>query len=130
MSFTYDDTLTSNLSRVRFAIGDTVASAGPRPDKRNFSDAELTYLLATETTVNASAAAAFEILSSEWTAYSLSEREGEVSFDAKGMAAEYKTRALEWRAKPGGTAEASRAGGWVTMTRVDAWSDSDEYTTQ
>ena len=44
----------------------------------------------------------FEILSSEWTSYTLAEREGEVSFDAKEVADNYTDIANDWRNKPGG----------------------------
>ena len=42
MSFIYDSTdLSTDLARVRLAIGDTTQDAGVRPDGTNFSDQEL-----------------------------------------------------------------------------------------
>ena len=101
MAFTYD--LTTNRGIVRLNLGDTVENQGPRPDKRNFSDAEIDYLIATETAGNTAATAlGFETLASEWGAYTLSEREGEVSFDAKEVSDQYFSLANYWRSKPGG----------------------------
>jgi hypothetical protein len=101
MAFTYD--LTTDRGEVRLNLGDTQENAGPRPDKRNFSDDEIDHFIATETDGNTAATAlGFEILASEWTSYTIAEREGEVSFDAKEVADNYLEIASEWRAKPGG----------------------------
>lgn len=100
MPITYD--LTTDAGKVRLHLGDTVDGVGPRPDKRNFSDAEITYLLAAETTVTAAVALGFETLSGEWAAYSIQEREGDVSYDAKGLAEVYAELADDWRDKPDG----------------------------
>lgn len=124
MAFTYSDALTTSRDKIRLRIGDTQASAGPRPDKRNFSDAEISFVLTEESdSVNAAIAHCFEILANEWTAYSLSEREGEVQFDASQVAANYRLRAAEWRAKPGGAVEAERNRSTVSLSRKDAWSE-------
>jgi hypothetical protein len=127
MAFTYAETLLTDRDKIRLRIGDTQTAAGPRPDKRNFSDAEIAFVLTEETAVNASIAHLFEILASEWTSYSISEKDADVSFDAKGLAETYHRRALEWRAKPGGTAVVQQAGGWVTLDRTDAWTNTGEY---
>lgn len=101
MAFTYD--LTTDRGKVRLNLGDTVTNAGPRPDKRNFTDAEIDHFIDTETDgLTAATAFGFEILASEWMAYSIAEREGEVSFDAKGLADSYMTIAKDWRSKPDG----------------------------
>lgn len=101
MTFTYD--LTTNRGKIRFNLGDTVENSGPRPDKRNYSDAEVDYLISTETAGNTAATAlGFEILASEWAAYTIAEREGEVSFDAKEVSDQYLDIAQEWRSKPDG----------------------------
>lgn len=100
MSFTYSDALTTDRDKIRLRIGDTQQDAGPKPDKRNFSDAEITFILSEESNlVNGAIAHIFEILANEWTAYAISEKEGEVSLDAKAVADEFHKRAAEWRKK-------------------------------
>jgi hypothetical protein len=125
---TYSTALTANRDKIRFRIGDTVTSAGPRPDKRNFSDEEIAFVLTEETTVNGAIAHLFEVLASEWTAYAVNEREGEVSADATQVAGKYAALAIQWRKKPGGNSTAS--GGIITLTPSDAWSEAaaSEYT--
>ena len=126
MTHSYSEALTTSKDKIRFRIGDTVEDAGPRPDKRNFSDEELTFVIAEESTVNASIAHCFEILANEWSAYALMEREGEVTFDAKEVASNYRAQAAYWRKKPGGAAEAERSAGIIDLTRYDAWTEAAE----
>lgn len=124
MTFTYTDALTTSRDKVRLRTGDTQQNAGPRPDKRNFSDEEITFILSEEDSrVNGAIAHTFEILSSEWGAYNLSERKGETQFDAKELADYYAALAKFWRKKPGGASEAELSGGLVTITRTDAYTD-------
>lgn len=100
MAFSYDDALTESLDKVRFAIGDTERDKGPRPDGRNFSDAEIAYLLTTESSVvNAAIALAFETLRDEWASFTVAEKEGDVSFDAKAVSDQFDKSAKHWRAK-------------------------------
>lgn len=124
MAFTYD--LTTDRGVVRFNLGDTVENAGPRPDKRNFSDAEIDYLIATETLGNTAAAAlGFETLASEWAAYAIAEREGEVSFDAKEVIDKYFDLANYWRNKPdGGTGGGSLTAGVLTLDFMEKGDDT------
>jgi hypothetical protein len=124
MAFTYN--LATNRGVVRFNIGDTVENSGPRPDKRNFSDEEIDYLISTETEGNTAATAlGFETLASEWAAYTLSEREGEVSFDAKEVSDQYLSIAQEWRNKPGGgTGGGSISAGVITLDFMEKGDDT------
>jgi hypothetical protein len=124
MAFTYD--LTTNRGKVRFNIADTVENSGPRPDKRNFSDAEIDHLISTETDGNTAASAlGFEILANEWAAYAIMEREGEVSFDAKEVADQYLEIANEWRNKPsGGTSGRSISAGVITLDFMEKGDDT------
>jgi len=102
MAFTYDEALTTDRDKVRLRIGDTQVNAGPRPDKRNFSDAEVSFLLSDEGTVSGAIGQSFEILAAEWESYSISEREGEVNYDAKNKAQDYDKRAKKYPHKLGG----------------------------
>lgn len=102
MTYSYSEAFTTNKDKIRLRIGDTVESNGPRPDRRNFSDEELTFVLSEETTVNASVAHCFEILANEWTAYDLSEKNDLIGFDAKGLAEDYRKQAQLWRRKAEG----------------------------
>lgn len=124
MAFTYD--LTTDRGIVRFNIGDTMENAGPRPDKRNFTDAEIDYLIATEIDGNTAASAlGFETLASEWASYTISEKEGEVSFDAKEVSDQYLDIASEWRNRPnGGTGGRSLSAGVLTLDFMEKGDDS------
>jgi len=102
MTHTYSDALSSDRDKIRFRIGDTVQGAGPRPDRRNFSDNEIAFVLSDEGGVTAAIAHLFEVLASEWESFSISETEDKVSYDAKEKAADYDKRANIWRAKPDG----------------------------
>lgn len=126
MAFTYD--LTTDRGVVRFNIGDTVENAGPRPDKRNFSDAEIDYLIATETAgTTAATALGFETLASEWGAYTISEREGEVNFDAKEVSDQFFELATYWRNKPGGgTGGNSLQAGVLILDFMEKGDDTSE----
>lgn len=124
MAFTND--LTTNRGKVRLNIGDTVVNAGPRPDKRNYADNEIDHFIDTETEGNTAATAfAFEILANEWAAYTISEREGEVSFDAKEVSDQYLDIANEWRNKPdGGTGGRSLSAGVLTLDFMEKGDDT------
>jgi hypothetical protein len=126
MAFTYD--LTTDRGVVRFNIADTVENAGPRPDKRNFSDAEIDFLIAAEAAGNTAATAlAFETLASEWGAYAIHEREGEVSFDAKEVIDKYFDLANYWRSKPGGgTGGGSLQAGVLTLDFMEKGDDTSQ----
>lgn len=125
MAFTYDQVnLGEFRNRLRLRVGDVQENEGPRPDGRNFSDAELDSLKTDESSsFNGTMAAVFEILATEWTQYALSEKEGDVSFDAKGVADKYTKLANEYRVKAG-----TYLTGIVTLVREDAYTGSgDEY---
>lgn len=124
MAFTYD--LTTDGGVVRLNIGDTVENSGPRPDKRNFSDEEIDYLITTETAgLPAATALGFETLASEWGAYTISEREGEVNFDAKEVSDQYFSLANYWRNKPdGGTGGNSLQAGVLTLDFMEKGDDT------
>lgn len=124
MAFTYD--LTTNRGVVRLNTGDTVENSGPRPDKRNFSDEEIDYFIATETAgTTAASALVFEILANEWASYTLSEDEGEVSFDAKEVSDQYLEIAKKWRNRPGGgTGSSSLQAGILVLDFMEKGDDT------
>lgn len=124
MAFIYDDSLTTDRDYIRFKISDTQESAGPRPDKRNFSDAEIAAVLSDESTTTATIAALFETLAAEWQPFSLSEKNDEIWMDAKKLYEGYLEQAAIWRNKPGGSSTAQRSGGLIAITREDAWTDT------
>lgn len=126
MAFTND--LTTGRGIVRFNLGDTVENQGPRPDKRNFSDAEIDYLIATETAgTTAATALGFETLASEWAAYTISESEGEVDFDAKEVSDQYFSLANYWRSKPdGGTGGGSFQAGLLNLDFMEKGDDTSQ----
>lgn len=130
MAFTYLPSLLTSRDQIRLRIGDTVANAGPRPDKRNFADEELAYILADEgDRLNGAIAQAFEILTSEWSAYAINERDDSVQMDATAVANEYRKQANAYRSKPGGSSTVNRSSSIIQFTRNDAYSDAatNEY---
>lgn len=64
MAFSYD--LTTNVGQVRLALGDTISGAGVRPDGSNFSDAEIAYFIARESSPDLAVARACEVLATQW----------------------------------------------------------------
>lgn len=91
------------LNKIRKLIPDKVEGRGPGPEGANFDDEEITDFYTDEgSSINAAVAAALENLANDWTSFALSERAGEVSFDAKEVAEQFAKRAAEWRQKPGG----------------------------
>ena len=69
MAFTYDATLSTDLSKVRFHIDDTTSGSGPMPSGGNFTDAELTYLL-TGGSVAIAVSDAMGAIAARWSGYS------------------------------------------------------------
>lgn len=130
MSFTYSDALTTAISKIRFAIGDSRQDAGPLPARANFSDNEITYIYTSEgSTINAAVAGLFETLAAEWAGYAMTESNGDKSRNASGTADQYRKLAADWRAKPGGASSVNRSQSVATLTRTDAYTDDgSEYT--
>jgi len=119
MAFTYVGTLATDRDKVRFYIQDTVESAGPKPDGKNFSDAEIDGLVTNEETWGRAVAAAFESLTAIWrTLYTFSADGG--TYHRSNVADGYAAFAAQWRKKYGysGSTVSTSA-----LTRVDAYSD-------
>lgn len=115
MAFTYE--LAENRGAVRLWLGDSTEDIGPRPRKNNYSDAEIDYLLSSQSnSVKAAVAAGFDLLASEWMSYSLAEKEADLSYDAKGLAEQYAKLAKDWWAKPDdGSSGSSLQAGIILM---------------
>jgi hypothetical protein len=96
MAFTYVGTLTTDLDRVRFHLGDTAYEAGPRPADANFTDAELNGLVTLEGNWQRAVAAGFERLAAEWTRYPNFSTDG-LRVDRSDIAAGFKAQAAQWR---------------------------------
>lgn len=118
MAFTYRGTLTTDLDRVRFHLGDTTYGAGPRPADANFTDAELSALVTLEGSWQRAVAASFERLAAEWVRYPNFATDG-LRVDRGAIATGYAAQATQWRRdfpKPVGV----KVAGQITK---DAYSD-------
>lgn len=117
---TYVGTLLTDLDKVRFAIGDTVVNAGPKPADVNFTDAELSALVTLEGTWQRATAAAFENLAALWTKH-VTFSAGDMSASQSDVAAMYVELAKTWRMKWGSAA--ATGGGSSPVIRSDGYSD-------
>ena len=124
MAFTYD--LSTTTGRIRRMAGDTIEDAGPLPDGRNFSDAEIAFFYDIEGShVQRGAAAALEALAAAWAAYEGRYREGPVDEESLSSTAFAKQAAqirsvYGWN-KAGDDSAAAAAGGFsVAMRRSSA----------
>jgi hypothetical protein len=122
--FTYVPTWPTERDKVRFYLQDTVSGAGPKPADGNFSDAELTALLAAEGSWQRAVAAGFETLAAAWYKYPTFTADG-LTLNRDKIANGFAEQAKVWRAAYG-TAAASRAGGAGSRatTRVDGYSST------
>lgn len=118
MSFTYD--VSTDVGKVRIALGDTVEGSGVRPDGSNLGDEEIEYFLAVEeSSVDGATARACEVLATQWanvadlTVGPRSEKLGQV-------AERYGERAKAIRS-------ATAQVGYITLGATETWSDSVEY---
>lgn len=106
--------------------GDTIEDAGPLPDGRNFSDAEIAFFYDIEGShVQRGAAAALEALAAAWSAYEGRYREGPVDEESLSSTAfanqAQKLRAVYGHNKAGDADAAAAAGGFsVAMRRSSA----------
>lgn len=97
MAFTYN--LSTDLGKVRLAIGDTVSGSGPRPSGANYSDAEINVFLrpviAAGYTYGRAVAQLFRVLAGEW-AGKASVSIGDYSVQYAAVADNYRKAAAEW----------------------------------
>ena len=118
MAFTYAGTLTTNLDKIRFYLGDVTEDGGPRPSDGNFSDAEIAGLVTAEGTWQRAVAAGFERLAAEWRRYPTFKADG-LSLNRSDIAKGFWEQAQDWRGKFGRTVSIKTAG----QVKVDAYSD-------
>ena len=131
MAFTYNGTLTTNLDRVRFHLGDVTENAGPRPSDGNFTDAELGALVTDEGTWQRAVAAGFERLATEWTRHPTFKADG-LSLNRSDVAKGYREDAKLWREQYGYTRPTYVAGqitkdGYSDDVASDDVDTSSEY---
>lgn len=121
MSFTYSSTsLSSNLARVRLAIGDTTSGAGPRPDGSNFTDEELNVFivdaLAAGGTWRNAVPLVLRVLANQYAAAAKKTDDAEISEDLTQTAAQLRQQAKEYEASI--TATGAAAAGGLTAGRI------------
>lgn len=104
MSFTY--VLSSPIGRVRLLIGDTIIGAGVLPGKLNLQDEELQVLIDRETTEDAAAAGACELLSRTWAKMPSSLATGPIS-QSLNQSKQFAEAALAFRKRVSGNGFAS-----------------------
>ena len=119
MTVTYDDALSTNRDKVRFAIRDVTENSGPRPSGGNFSDDEIAGLITIEGSWQKAAAACFEALASEY-ANLVDISTGPIKESLSQAAERYQGLAQTWRERHGSTGRA----GVRQPTRVDGYSST------
>lgn len=111
MTFTYSATnLSTDLAKLRLAIGDTTSGAGPRPNAANFSDEELSVFLAaipSGGTWRNAVAPVLRVLANQYAAEAKRVNDPEVAEDLTQTARELRQQAADWESSItalGGTA--------------------------
>lgn len=106
--FTYDPTLSDNVSQVRFFIGDTVVNAGPRantssdPSNSNFQDEEISAILTRESgSVTDTVAVFLNILATEWSALATSITIGPRKEELWRVSARFQDQLKQWQTDNG-----------------------------
>lgn len=118
MAFTYNDILSADRDKVRFALQDTAVDSGPKPGGGNFLDNELSGLVTLEGEWQRAVAAGFEALAAIWTQYAdLSE--GPHKETLSQVADGHRKSAALWRKRSGSATPARVAG----IIKVDGYSD-------
>ena len=117
MSFTYSSTsLTTNLAKVRLAIGDTTSGTGPRPDSSNFTDEELNVFIgdavAAGGTWRNAVPQVLRILANQYAAAAKKTDDAEISEDLTQTASQLRQQAKEYEASI--TAAGAAAAGGLT----------------
>jgi hypothetical protein len=66
MAFTFTDDLSTDLARLRFAVGDNISGMGIQPDGSNVADATMNALIAAEGTWQLAAVRVCETMAQHW----------------------------------------------------------------
>jgi len=70
VSPTFTTDLATDIGKVRFAIGDSLEGTGPRPNQRNFSDAEISATLSLQDDdIDHTVLSLLKILANEWSTF-------------------------------------------------------------
>lgn len=120
--FTYATSISTDLHRVRFRIGDTVEGEGPLPGGRNFTDEEITAVIAIEGRWERAAAACLEKMSTEWRLYPSVESD-QFSLSRSHISRGYAEEAQKLRDIFGWSSRSSSGFAGGSVIRVDEYSD-------
>jgi len=97
MTFTYSETsLSTDLAKVRLAIGDTVSGAGVKPAGGNFSDEELAIFITGATTWRTAVPGVLRTLANQYAAAAKITQVPDEREDLTRTAAELRAQAQEW----------------------------------
>lgn len=115
MAFTYSSTsLSTDLAKVRLAIGDTTSGSGPRPDGSNFTDDELnvfiTDALAAGGTWRNAVAPVLRVLANQYASAAKSVQDAEIKEDLTQTAAQLRSQANAYDASTTAAGAISAAG--------------------
>ena len=129
--FSYNPTLSGDIDKVRFYIGDKVVSAGPRPGDGNYTDNEITGLVSVEGSWERAVAAAFETLAAEWIRYPSFQADN-FAISRSHIAKNYQEQASVWRKRHGAAVPDDLYGspGGAAITRADAYSNDKDSVTE
>lgn len=121
MTFLYDNTLITDLGRLRFEIGDIVSGAGVLPDSTNIPDETLNAILAQEGSVGLAAARICESMARHWARMAEGVTVGARS-ETNKQAAAWRQMGLDLREQYGGGG--TQAGLFsVGMKREDGYAE-------
>ncbi len=131
MSFTYDGTvLTTDLAKVRMALGDTSSATGEgiKPSGENFTDEELAVFIDATETWRSAVVQALRVLANLYAAAARSIQFADFKEDFTAAASEYRQQAKAWEAtldNEGAVAALGFAVGKVTMNELYYTVNSD-----
>jgi hypothetical protein len=113
MTFSYNNTLADNRSKVRFYLGDTVENLGPRVNNANFSDEELDAILTEQgDDVTKVVASLFDVLATDWAKFAISYTVGPRREELFRITTRFESKSKEWSSLAG-TSSTNFSGGFV-----------------
>lgn len=99
MALTYDSTLSTDLAKVRFFVGDTTSGSGPKPAKANFADSELTELISIAGSWQKAVPLVLRTLANLWSGAATRETISIYTVQYNDRAKSFREQADEWDAK-------------------------------